>query len=283
MGASDSDLLRVQGISAGYGQMEILHGVSLEVRRSEMVSIIGPNGAGKSTVFKTIVGLLRAKTGRVVFDGHEISGLHADEMIRPDRGVAAAHKSLEAPGGRQDHAAVSLRLAIRHERHGHQRPRLQMRLGKRREGKVRHRIAVDQKEGVGANHRQRTPRAAGTAKHFRLLPGIPDADAEIAAVADTRRERLREMVKVQDQIGDVLTSEPPDDSSDDRLTGDGHSRLGTHVRQRLEPRAEAPCQDERMRDHPDALLGVEKHVRVCHSVLLAVTQEQAAIGVEQVV
>ena len=81
MAASDSDLLRVEGISAGYGQMEILHGVSLEVRRGEMVSIIGPNGAGKSTVFKTIVGLLRAKTGRIVFDGHEISGLHADEIL----------------------------------------------------------------------------------------------------------------------------------------------------------------------------------------------------------
>ena len=71
----------MEGITAGYGQMEILHGVSLEVRRGEMVSIIGPNGAGKSTVFKTIVGLLRAKTGRVVFDGHEISGLHADEIL----------------------------------------------------------------------------------------------------------------------------------------------------------------------------------------------------------
>jgi ABC-type branched-subunit amino acid transport system ATPase component len=81
LATSDSDLLRVEGISAGYGQMEILHGVSLEVRRGEMVSIIGPNGAGKSTVFKTIVGLLRAKTGRIVFDGHEISGLRADETL----------------------------------------------------------------------------------------------------------------------------------------------------------------------------------------------------------
>ena len=81
MAASDSDLLRVEGVSAGYGQMEILHGVSLEVRCGEMVSIIGPNGAGKSTVFKTIVGLLRAKTGRIVFDGHEISGLRADEIL----------------------------------------------------------------------------------------------------------------------------------------------------------------------------------------------------------
>jgi len=81
LAASDAPLLTVEGISAGYGQMEILHGVSLEVRRGEMVSIIGPNGAGKSTVFKTIVGLLRAKAGRIVFDGHEISGLRADQIL----------------------------------------------------------------------------------------------------------------------------------------------------------------------------------------------------------
>jgi ABC-type branched-subunit amino acid transport system ATPase component len=61
--------------------MEILHGVSLLVRRGEMVSIIGPNGAGKSTVFKTIVGLLRPKAGRVVFNAQEISALRADQIL----------------------------------------------------------------------------------------------------------------------------------------------------------------------------------------------------------
>jgi branched-chain amino acid transport system ATP-binding protein len=80
-GSGQAPLLTVEGIFAGYGQMEILHGVSLEVRRGEMVSIIGPNGAGKSTVFKTIVGLLRAKTGRITFDGHEIGGLRADQIL----------------------------------------------------------------------------------------------------------------------------------------------------------------------------------------------------------
>jgi ABC-type branched-subunit amino acid transport system ATPase component len=79
-GAEDV-LLRVEGVSAGYGQMEILHGVSLLVRRGEMVSIIGPNGAGKSTVFKTIVGLLRPKAGRVVFNAQEISALRADQIL----------------------------------------------------------------------------------------------------------------------------------------------------------------------------------------------------------
>jgi ABC-type branched-subunit amino acid transport system ATPase component len=74
-------LLSVEDICAGYGQMEILHNVSLVVRRREMVSIIGPNGAGKSTVFKTIIGLLHARSGRIVFDGHDIKGLRADQVL----------------------------------------------------------------------------------------------------------------------------------------------------------------------------------------------------------
>jgi ABC-type branched-subunit amino acid transport system ATPase component len=79
--ADGAALLSVEGVFAGYGQMEILHGVSLVVRRGEMVSIIGPNGAGKSTVFKTIVGLLRAKAGEIVFDGHKIGALRADQVL----------------------------------------------------------------------------------------------------------------------------------------------------------------------------------------------------------
>jgi ABC-type branched-subunit amino acid transport system ATPase component len=77
----DGALLAVEGISAGYGQMEILHGVSLHVRPGEMVSIIGPNGAGKSTVFKAIVGLLHPRAGRIVFDGRQIGGLRADQVL----------------------------------------------------------------------------------------------------------------------------------------------------------------------------------------------------------
>ena len=79
-------LLRVHGVVGGYGQMEILHGVNLEVRRGEMVCIIGPNGAGKSTVFKAIVGLLRPRAGSVLLDGSPITGLRPDEILR--RGLA---------------------------------------------------------------------------------------------------------------------------------------------------------------------------------------------------
>lgn len=81
MGA-DGYLLRTEGISAGYGKMEILHGVTLAVRPGEMVSVIGPNGAGKSTTFKTIIGLLRPTSGQIFFDGQEITGRGPDQVLR---------------------------------------------------------------------------------------------------------------------------------------------------------------------------------------------------------
>jgi ABC-type branched-subunit amino acid transport system ATPase component len=66
-------LLKVDEVTAGYGDSEILHGVSIEVQTGEIVSIIGPNGAGKSTLMKTIFGLLHPRQGSVLFEGHEIS------------------------------------------------------------------------------------------------------------------------------------------------------------------------------------------------------------------
>jgi branched-chain amino acid transport system ATP-binding protein len=79
-------LLTAEGITAGYGHIEILKDVSLRVEPGEIVSIIGPNGAGKSTTFKTIVGFLRPRAGQVVFDGHSLMGLRPDQVLR--RGLA---------------------------------------------------------------------------------------------------------------------------------------------------------------------------------------------------
>ena len=79
-------LLRAEGITAGYGKMDILHGVSLRVDAGEIVSIIGPNGAGKSTAFKAIVGFLRPRVGEIRFNGEDITGLRPDLVLR--RGLA---------------------------------------------------------------------------------------------------------------------------------------------------------------------------------------------------
>jgi len=79
-------LLLAEGLTAGYGKVPILHEVTLQVFAGEMVSVIGPNGAGKSTAFKTIVGFVRASSGRVTFDGEEITGLRPDQVLL--RGLA---------------------------------------------------------------------------------------------------------------------------------------------------------------------------------------------------
>src|SRR5438128_7360470 len=81
-----TQLLTAYELVGGYGAIDILHGVSLSVGVGEIVTVIGPNGAGKSTAFKTIVGFLRPKSGRVVFSGEEITGIRPDLLLR--RGLA---------------------------------------------------------------------------------------------------------------------------------------------------------------------------------------------------
>src|SRR5947208_1947815 len=93
-------LLTAYELVGGYGKIDILHGVSLSVGVGEIVSVIGPNGAGKSTAFKTIVGFLRPRSGRVVFNGEEITGIRPDVVIQPDRAYALelGRNRFEGPG-----------------------------------------------------------------------------------------------------------------------------------------------------------------------------------------
>ena len=79
-------MLTLEGLSAGYGHITALHGVSLTVGAAEFVCLIGANGAGKSTTLKAISGLVRAGAGRIVFDGQEIQRLAPQEILR--RGIA---------------------------------------------------------------------------------------------------------------------------------------------------------------------------------------------------
>jgi branched-chain amino acid transport system ATP-binding protein len=74
-------ILELDGVVAGYGKATILHGVSFSVARGALVAVIGPNGAGKSTVFKTVFGMLPARSGTVRFDGAAITNLAPRELI----------------------------------------------------------------------------------------------------------------------------------------------------------------------------------------------------------
>jgi branched-chain amino acid transport system ATP-binding protein len=75
-------MLRLEGVSAGYGRAPVLSGVSVEVRQGDLVCLVGANGAGKTTTLKTISGLLRPSTGRILFDGREIQGWKPQEILR---------------------------------------------------------------------------------------------------------------------------------------------------------------------------------------------------------
>ncbi|MDE2902176.1 MAG: ABC transporter ATP-binding protein [Chloroflexota bacterium] len=75
-------LLEVSKVVAGYGETEILHEVSIAVNTGEVVTIIGPNGCGKSTLMKAIVGLVRVRSGSVLFRGMDISGHDPEQTVR---------------------------------------------------------------------------------------------------------------------------------------------------------------------------------------------------------
>jgi branched-chain amino acid transport system ATP-binding protein len=79
-------LLKVSEIHTHYGAIEALKGVSLEVNEGEVVTLIGSNGAGKSTTLRSISGLTPASTGAVEFDGANITGIPAHDIV--GRGIA---------------------------------------------------------------------------------------------------------------------------------------------------------------------------------------------------
>jgi branched-chain amino acid transport system ATP-binding protein len=80
-------ILQLEAVSAGYGESRVLWDISFEVVDPSAVVIVGPNGAGKSTLLKVVNGLLPVRSGRVLFDGEEITDLPPHE--RPGRGIAA--------------------------------------------------------------------------------------------------------------------------------------------------------------------------------------------------
>lgn len=75
-------LLAARGLTAGYGPMQVLWGIDLDVSRSESVLLLGTNGAGKTTTLKVLVGLMAAKAGAITFEGAEFSQLRTDKRMR---------------------------------------------------------------------------------------------------------------------------------------------------------------------------------------------------------
>src|SRR5271154_5242609 len=75
-------LLELDNITAGYGPIEVLKGISLEVREREIVTIIGANGAGKTTTLSCVSGVNRLRGGRMQFGDRNLAALPAHEIVR---------------------------------------------------------------------------------------------------------------------------------------------------------------------------------------------------------
>jgi ABC-type branched-subunit amino acid transport system ATPase component len=74
--------LRIENVVSGYGSMDVLHRLSLEVEEGKIVTLLGPNGSGKTTVLRTIFGVLSPKEGKIFYDGEDISGLPPEKVTR---------------------------------------------------------------------------------------------------------------------------------------------------------------------------------------------------------
>jgi branched-chain amino acid transport system ATP-binding protein len=95
-----STILKVNDLTAHYGSINALTGVSLEVEKGEIVTVIGANGAGKSTLLKCIVGVMNKSSGTVEFEGNDITRTGSDKIVR--MGIAMV------PEGRQIFSELSV-------------------------------------------------------------------------------------------------------------------------------------------------------------------------------
>ncbi len=79
------DILQIRDLYVSYGGIEAVKGISLHVERGKIVTLIGSNGAGKSTTLKTVAGLVRPKSGQILFEGEDLVGRSTDQIVA--RGV----------------------------------------------------------------------------------------------------------------------------------------------------------------------------------------------------
>ena len=93
-------MLTISDLHAGYGKVEVLHGISLDVPQGKLVTLIGSNGAGKTTTMRAISGMLKPKSGKVTLGGEDVTGLDSHRIAR----AGLAH----SPEGRRVFASMSV-------------------------------------------------------------------------------------------------------------------------------------------------------------------------------
>ncbi len=97
----DNSLLSIRGLQSGYGDVQVLWGLDMEIKEGEITAVIGSNGAGKSTLMRTISGLVKTQKGEIIFSGKSITGASPRSVL--DAGIA------HVPEGRRLFKGLSVR------------------------------------------------------------------------------------------------------------------------------------------------------------------------------
>jgi len=98
-------MLTIDNLHAGYGKVEVLHGISIQVPQGKVVTLIGSNGAGKTTTMRAVSGMIQPSAGHISLDGRDITGLHSHQIAR----LGLAH----SPEGRRVFPTLSVLDNIR--------------------------------------------------------------------------------------------------------------------------------------------------------------------------
>ena len=134
-------LLDVQGLRAGYGRAEVLHGLSLQAQAGQVITVIGPNGAGKSTLLATLMGLLPAMGGTVRLDGEDVARLTLEERVLAGMALVPEKRELFGTMSVEDNLVLG---------------------GWRRRRQAGWRDGLEQVYGLFARLKERRTQAAGT-------------------------------------------------------------------------------------------------------------------------
>ena len=92
--ATGAALLEVRDLEAWYGESHVLHGVALDIRPGEVVTLLGRNGAGKTTTLRAVMGLVGRRSGSIRFDGHETIGHRSDRIARAGIGYCPEERGI---------------------------------------------------------------------------------------------------------------------------------------------------------------------------------------------
>ena len=111
----DPALLELRDVSASYGRFRALFGVSLSIRAGVVTALVGPNGAGKSTIARVVTGLVPLSSGRVLFDGEDVTGLPTWRLVRKGMAHAPEGRSVFATLDVEDNLRLTFIRALGHK------------------------------------------------------------------------------------------------------------------------------------------------------------------------